>query len=105
MYLRRSSRNSERSSASRGIALPCIQSRCCWRSRNRRRPVVLGRRVAFPSGIMEAIPRSASEWRLGLGHVVEADDDLVGFLFRVAKSQAADHELDAFMTLPRSHPG
>jgi hypothetical protein len=38
-----------------------------------------------------------------LGLVVE--DDLVGVLFRVVKSQAADREIDDFMTLPRSRPG
>ena len=32
-------------------------------------------------------------------------DDLVGVLFRVVKSQAADREIDDFMTVPRSRPG
>ena len=36
---------------------------------------------------------------------VEGGDDLVGFLFRVMKSQAADREIDDFMTVPRSRPG
>ena len=40
-----------------------------------------------------------------LGLVVEGDDDLVGVLFRVVKSQAADREIDDFMTVPRSRPG
>ncbi|WP_189501990.1 MULTISPECIES: hypothetical protein [unclassified Mesorhizobium] len=39
-----------------------------------------------------------------LGLVVEDDDDLVGVLFRVVKSQAADREIDDFMIDPRSHP-
>jgi len=38
-----------------------------------------------------------------LGLVVE-DDDLVGVLFRVGKSQAADREIDDFMIVPRSRP-
>jgi hypothetical protein len=38
-----------------------------------------------------------------LGLVVE--DDLVGVLFRVVKSQAADREMDDVMTVPRSRPG
>jgi hypothetical protein len=41
----------------------------------------------------------------GLSLVVEAGDDLVGVLFRVGKSQAADREIDDFMTVPRSRPG
>jgi hypothetical protein len=40
-----------------------------------------------------------------LGLVVEGGDDLVGLLFRVVKSQAADREIDDFMTVPRSRPG
>jgi hypothetical protein len=40
-----------------------------------------------------------------LGLVVEGGDDLVGVLFRVVKSQAADREIDDFMTVPRSRPG
>jgi hypothetical protein len=40
-----------------------------------------------------------------LGLVVEGGDDLVGILFRVVKSQAADREIDAFKTVPRSRPG
>jgi hypothetical protein len=36
------------------------------------------------------------------GLVVE---DRVGVLFRVVKSQAADREIDDFMTVPRSRPG
>ena len=40
-----------------------------------------------------------------LGLVVEDGDDLVGVLFRVVKSQAADREIDDFMTVPRSRPG
>jgi len=39
-----------------------------------------------------------------LGLVVEDDDDLVGVLFRVVKSQAADREIDDFMIVPRSRP-
>jgi hypothetical protein len=35
--------------------------------------------------------------------VVE-DDDLVGVLFRVVKSQAADREIDNVMIVPRSRP-
>jgi len=38
-----------------------------------------------------------------LGLLVE--DDLVGVLFRVVKSQAADREMDDVMTVPRSRPG
>jgi hypothetical protein len=37
--------------------------------------------------------------------VVEGGEDLVGVLFRVVKSQAADREIDDFMTVPRSRPG
>jgi hypothetical protein len=32
-------------------------------------------------------------------------EDLVGVLCRVVKSQAADREIDDFMTVPRSRPG
>jgi hypothetical protein len=35
----------------------------------------------------------------------QGGDDLVGVLFRVVKSQAADREIDDFMTVPRSRPG
>ena len=41
----------------------------------------------------------------GLGLVVEGGNDLVGVLFRVVKSQAADREIDDFMTVPGSRPG
>ena len=37
--------------------------------------------------------------------VVEGGDDLVGVLFHAVKSQAADREIDDFMTVPRSRPG
>ena len=37
--------------------------------------------------------------------VVGGADGLVGVLFRVVKSQAADREIDDFMTVPRSRPG
>jgi hypothetical protein len=40
-----------------------------------------------------------------LGLVVEGGADLVGVLFRVVKSQAADGKIDDFMTVPRSRPG
>ena len=40
-----------------------------------------------------------------LGLVVEGGDDLVGVLFRVVKSQAADREIDDFMIVARSQPG
>jgi hypothetical protein len=40
-----------------------------------------------------------------LGLVVEGGGDLVGVLFRVVKSQAADREVDDFMTAPRWRPG
>ena len=43
--------------------------------------------------------------RHSLGLVVEGGDDLVGVLFRVVKSQAADREIDDFMTVPRSRRG
>ena len=39
------------------------------------------------------------------GLVVQGGEDLVGVLFRVVKSQAADREIDDFMTVPRSRPG
>src|SRR5712692_9774195 len=39
-----------------------------------------------------------------LGLVLEGGDDLVGVLFRVGKSQAADREIDDFRTVPRSPP-
>ena len=37
-----------------------------------------------------------------LGLVVEGGEEV---LFRVVKSQAADREIDDFMTVPRSRPG
>jgi hypothetical protein len=40
-----------------------------------------------------------------LGLVVEGGEDLVGVLFRVVKSQAADCVINDFMTVPRSRPG
>jgi hypothetical protein len=40
-----------------------------------------------------------------LGLVVESGDNLVGVLFCVAKSPAAEREIDDFMTVPRSLPG
>jgi hypothetical protein len=40
-----------------------------------------------------------------LGFVVEGGEDLVGVLFGVVKSEAADRELDDFMSVPRSRPG
>ena len=40
-----------------------------------------------------------------LGLVVEGVEDRVGVLFRVVKIQAADREIDDFMTVPRSRPG
>ena len=40
-----------------------------------------------------------------LGLVVEGAEDLVGVLFRVVKSQAANREISDFMTVPRSRPG
>ena len=43
--------------------------------------------------------------RHSLGLVVGGSDDLVGVLFRVVKSQAADREIGDFMTVPRSRPG
>ena len=58
------------------------------------------------------VPRTAYLLVLGfeladhsLGLVVEGGEDLVGVLFRVMKSQAADREIDDFMTVPRSHSG
>jgi hypothetical protein len=41
----------------------------------------------------------------GLGLVVAGGEDLVGVRFRVVRSQAADREIDDFMTVPRSRPG
>lgn len=40
-----------------------------------------------------------------LGLVVEGGEDLVGVLFRVVESQAADREIGDFMAVPRSRPG
>jgi hypothetical protein len=40
-----------------------------------------------------------------LGLVVEGGDDFGGVFVRVVKSQAADREIDDFMTVPRSRPG
>jgi hypothetical protein len=40
-----------------------------------------------------------------LGLVVEGGDDLVGVVLRAVKGQAADREIDDFMTVPRSRPG
>ena len=37
--------------------------------------------------------------------VVEGGEDLVGVLFRVVKSQAADREINEFMIASRSRPG
>ena len=60
----------------------------------------------------DTIPSAARPLVLGfeladhsLGLVVEGGDDLVGVLFRVVKSHAADREIDDFMTVPRSRPG
>ena len=64
----------------------------------------------------EAVGRHAKSVHAKLGHgrlldcqssflVVEGGEDLVGVLFRVVKSQAADCEIDDFMTVPRSCPG
>jgi hypothetical protein len=41
----------------------------------------------------------------GLGPVVEGGDNLVGVLLRAVKNQAADREIDDFITVPRSRPG
>jgi hypothetical protein len=52
-----------------------------------------------------------SSWRMdeladhSLGLVVEGGDNLIGVLFHVVKSHAADREIDDFMTVPRSRPG
>jgi hypothetical protein len=44
--------------------------------------------------------------RHSLGLVVDDGEDLVGVLFRgVVKSQAADRQIDDFITVPRSRPG
>jgi hypothetical protein len=43
--------------------------------------------------------------RSSLGLVVKGGEDFVGVLFRVVKSQAADREIDDFMTVPHSRPG
>src|SRR5580704_17433949 len=40
-----------------------------------------------------------------LGLVIEGGEDLVGVLYRVVENQAADREIDDFMTVPRSRPG
>jgi hypothetical protein len=40
-----------------------------------------------------------------LGLAVEGGDDLVGVFYRVVKNQAADREIDDFMTVPRPCPG
>ncbi len=39
-----------------------------------------------------------------LSLVLSSGDDLVGVLFRVLKSQAADREIGEFIIVPRSHP-
>ena len=36
---------------------------------------------------------------------VEGGDNLVGFSLRAVKHQAADREIDDFITVPRSRPG
>ncbi len=41
----------------------------------------------------------------GLGLVVAGGEELVGVLFRAVRRQAADREVDDFMTVPRSRPG
>ena len=69
--------------------------------------------LGWPSGtIPSTAQRTARLLVLGfeladhsLGLVVEGGEDLVGVLFRVVKSQAADREIDDFMTVPRSRPG
>lgn len=68
--------------------------------------------VVSPPRSMPPVVRTARLLVLGfepadhsLGPVVEGGDDLVGVLFRVVKSQAADREIDDFMTVPRSRPG
>jgi hypothetical protein len=51
------------------------------------------------------VPPNHSHLSVIHGPDVEGGDDLVGVLFRVVKSQAADREIDDFMTVPRSRPG
>jgi hypothetical protein len=65
-----------------------------------------------PVGVANELVSDALPLMLGfeladhsLGLVVEGGDDLVGVLFRVVESQAADREIDEFMTVPRSRPG
>jgi hypothetical protein len=51
------------------------------------------------------VTRSAAKCGALCKQSVEGGEDLVGVLFRVVKSQAADREIDDFMTVPRSRPG
>ena len=76
--------------------------------------ILVGAETAHPrsTGQPETAQRTARLLVLGfeladhsLGLVVEGGGDLVGVLFRVVKSQAADREIDDFMTVPRSRPG
>ncbi len=58
-------------------------------------------------GAANGAPPCAGRFELAdhsLGLVVEGGEDLVGVLVRVVKSQAADREIDDFMTVPRSRP-
>ena len=75
--------------------------------------LVCERGVGWPSGTIPSTAQRTARLLVpgveladrSLGLVVEGGDDLVGVLFRVVKSQAADREIDDFMTVPRSRPG
>jgi hypothetical protein len=62
-----------------------------------------GSQVSSRTSHTDTLQWSVEEGRIGL--VVEGGDDLDEVLFRVVKSQAADREIDDFMTVPRSRPG
>jgi hypothetical protein len=67
------------------------------------------------SSVFQYSPDSARLWQTRTGtpesptapssQAAAGGEDLIGVLFRVVKSQAADRETDDFMTVPRSRPG
>ncbi len=72
-------------------------------SRERRWPSGTIPSTAQPTARLLVLDLELADHSLAV--VAEGGGDLVGVLFRVVKSQAADREIDDFMTVLRSHPG